>query len=156
LNIYLLLCAVVIIAVSSCIPPKQCDIEPAIAYEDFFVLGDSAILIFSFKDGDGDIGLKETEITAPYEYNCFLTYMEKKDGIFVADSLPIPFWYRIPYTDTEDEKRCVSGNVEIKITPTYYNWLSADSDTIKFEIYILDRALHKSNIIETPEIITPK
>ena len=29
----------------------------------------------------------------------------------------------------------------------------SDYDTIKFSAYIIDRALHESNVIETPEIV---
>ena len=52
--------------------------------------------------------------------------------------------------DTEDPK-AISGTMEY--TMPVQNPLSPD-DTVKFEIRILDRALHESNVIQTEAIFT--
>ena len=50
-----------------------------------------------------------------------------------------------------EEPKAISGTIEYKLT--VQNPLSPD-DTIKFEIRILDRALHESNMIQTEAIYT--
>ncbi|MCB0396137.1 MAG: hypothetical protein KDD36_05765 [Flavobacteriales bacterium] len=139
-----------------CIKPPQCPDTPFIEYKDFIITNDSAQLFFQFSDGDGDIGLKKSETQAPYDYNLYMSYFEKVNGVFVEDStLDPPFWYRVPYLNTENSNRCVKGTIHVNLSPFYRNFLSPESDTIMFRFYLLDRALNKSNIIDTPEIITP-
>ena len=50
-----------------------------------------------------------------------------------------------------EEPKAISGTMDYKLT--VQNPLSPN-DTIKFEIHILDRALHESNVIQTEPIIT--
>ena len=50
-----------------------------------------------------------------------------------------------------EEPKAISGTIDYKLT--VQNPLSPN-DTIKFEIRILDRALHESNVIQTDPIIT--
>ena len=45
------------------------------------------------------------------------------------------------------------GEIEIEV---FINNAFSDYDTIRFDAYIVDRALHKSNTIQTPEIIVNK
>ncbi len=56
------------------------------------------VLTITFKDGDGDIGLRQNEIDPPYDYNFFISLYEIKDG----DSVEyIPVVYN-PSTQTFD------------------------------------------------------
>ena len=50
-----------------------------------------------------------------------------------------------------DDPKAISGTMEY--TMPVQNPLSPD-DTIKFEIHIIDRALHESNVIQTEAIFT--
>ena len=68
--------------------------------------------------------------------------------------LPFEFNYRIPIINTSSKKKTIQGEIKIAIKPFYYDPFSK-YDTIKYEIYIVDKALNKSNVISTPEIITP-
>lgn len=129
--------------------------EPQITYKDFLVLGDSAKLIIKFTDGDGDLGLSDSDIDPPYDYNTFITYYEKVNGTFVPRELTFPFNYRIPVLNTSNRKKELNGELQITIAPTYYDPFSK-RDTIKYSIYIQDRALNKSNIIETKEIVVKR
>ncbi|MCB0430776.1 MAG: hypothetical protein KDD54_11750 [Flavobacteriales bacterium] len=142
---------------ASCIKPKQCDPTPSIQFSDFTILGDSAILEFTFEDGDGDIGLKEGDTAKPFDFNLYMSYFEKINGKFVNmdSTLAIPFRFRIPYLESENSDRCLSGNVSVAITPIYRNTASPYSDTIMYSFYIFDRELRKSNEAETPPIISP-
>jgi len=57
---------------------------------------------------------------------------------------------RIPVLTPDGSNKSIKG--EIEDTLFIYNYES-EFDTIMFEAYIVDRALHKSNTIETPIII---
>ncbi len=149
-------------------------IEPVITFDEFLVelntqtgITERGVLKFKYTDGDGDLGLDPRDTfppfnrKSPYYYNMIIKYYEKQFGEFVEvpllswnpDSLyydTITFNARIPNLTPE------SGNMNIKgaVSDTLfiYNPLS-DFDTIKFGVYIYDRALHPSNEIETGEII---
>jgi hypothetical protein len=117
-------------------------------------IDDKGVLKFSFIDGDGDIGLKSSDTSAAYKYDLFINYYEKQKGVFKLMELPdITFNSRIPYIESNSEDGSVKGEVEIEI---FINNPYSKYDTIRFDAYILDRALNKSNIITTTEIIVKK
>lgn len=148
--------------------------EPVISYNRFILLinptngiTERGVLEFSYTDGDGDLGLSDSDTDPPfnfggdYYYNLIIKYYEKQNGVFVEvpllswnpDSL---FYDTLTFNGRFPELTPQSGNLSIKgvfqDTVFIYNPLS-DFDTIKFKAYIYDRALHKSNEIETEEII---
>ena len=146
----------------SCRKPTKYPVEPAINFVNYSVATtlDSIFhvnqikevrLTFSFTDGDADIGLGQGDTLAPYDknsiyyYNVVATYYEKKNGYFIE---MYPKSYRIPPLAQYANNKGIKGNVEIKMD--LYTW---GSDTVKYDLYIYDRALHKSNIISTPEIL---
>lgn len=118
-----------------------------------------AFFTISFTDGDGDIGLKEEDTLAPYNqgseyyYNFYIFYLEKQNGEFVEVQTPTDFHSRIPYVEPDLAQRGIRGEIEIRL---FINNMASQYDTIKFRSYIYDRALNKSNIIESPEIIVKK
>ncbi len=147
---------------------------PEITYSNFLVLTnpqtgitERGVLAFSYTDGDGDLGLDSKDTLFPYDkdgdyyYNLIIKYFEKQNGAFIE--VPLLSWnYDSSYFDTLTFNSRFpvltpfSGNLNIKgifeDTLYIYNPLS-DFDTIKFKAYIIDRALNKSNEIETGEII---
>lgn len=147
----------------SCSNEEQYPIIPEIQFEDFVLLynptsglTERGVLKISFKDGDGDIGLRPEETQPPYDYNLFITYFEiqNKDTVEVFLVDPISgdtsnFHARIPILTPEGNNKSIKG--EIEDTLFVYNPLS-DFDTIMYSVYLVDRALHKSNVIQTPLI----
>lgn len=139
--------------------PKQ----PVLTYKNFKTSGDSGILSVQFTDGDGDIGLKDEEVNAPYNfgsgyyYNFNIAYFEKDDALGWVPGTntngdTIVYQYRInPFTDL-NKNAPLKGIIETTIEPSYYNSLSSESDTIRFKVQLIDRALNKSTWIETPVI----
>jgi hypothetical protein len=122
---------------------------------------DSALkLTISYTDGDGDLGLNQEDTTGHfspdsiYYYNLYAYYYELIDGKwsqvtaydFSTDT--IRFKYRLPYMTPDSDNKAIKG--EIEYTIAYLN--PRKSNTIKFRIYIYDRALHKSNEVESPPI----
>lgn len=159
-----LILLIALIGLASCLKPETFPEEPAINFESFSILKDSGELVISFTDGNGDIGLNEDDTTgnfAPnklYHHNLFIEYYEKDNvlGWVRGKDLSgedISFLYRIPYLTPNGNNKALKGNIEIVIEPTYYNPLSSQSDTVKYRIKLVDRALNESNEIETPAII---
>jgi hypothetical protein len=108
-------------------------------------------LIFDFEDGDGDIGLKPTDSLSVDSTNLFLTMYSKTDGTFTevsGEDLKTTLNYRIPYIEREGQNKALIGEIQVD----FDYLLTFEYDTIKYSFFIVDRALHKSNVETTPEI----
>jgi len=141
--------------VYSCQKKEEYPITPEIKFESLLKIFNPATMVYdrgvfkiSFKDGDGHIGLNESDVLPPYDYNFFISYYELQNGdtirVIIADSNE--FNARIPVLTPEGANKSIKG--EIEDTLFIYNYQS-EFDTIKFDAYILDRALHQSNIVTT-------
>ncbi len=108
---------------------------------------DSLELTFDFTDGDGDIGSPESNTSSR---DIFAKLFELKNGVFEEANLAAPLEYRMPYLEPSGNNESLKGTVRINID---YNILQPN-DTIRYELYITDRAGHKSNTITTSTIIT--
>lgn len=107
-------------------------------------------LTFYFEDGDGDIGIPPNEQSD--SNNLFVTLLRKVDGQIVLAPEDDPLRtlsYRIPYIENEGNFKILKGLISVSILYPYYT----QSDTIKYEFYIIDRATHESNTAQTNEII---
>src|SRR5688572_33182056 len=68
---------------ASCRPEDEYPDVPAIEFNAFVADGDEGKLTLNFTDGDGDIGLKESDVQPPFDTssiyfnNCFIAYEEK-------------------------------------------------------------------------------
>jgi len=125
-------------------------------------IDDKGILKFSFTDGDGDIGLAQSDTFPPFNKgskfynNMFLTYYEKQKGIYIAVPLPLDIQssnYRIPVITPDGENKSIKGYIEVEL---FINNFLSVYDTIAFDVSIADRALNVSNTIRTPDIIVKK
>ncbi len=145
---------------ATCRKPDKFPVVPAI---EFLSLepseGDSGSdvrLIFKFQDGDGDIGLDESDIQPPYDtssiyyYNCFITYFEKQNGVFVEVELPSTLNMRIPRLSYKTPES-ISGEIALDL---FANNPFSPYDTIRYELFIVDRALNHSNTITTSEYVS--
>jgi len=148
---------------SGCFKKENYSSVPKITFQSFQILGDSAKIILSFQDGEGDIGLDPSETSAPYDinskyhYNLYLVYYEKKDnggwqpGLDLnGDTIIFRNRLRPIYTG---KPKSIKGTIEYTIEPIFYNQFSSENDTIKYRIQLIDRALNESDWIESPEII---
>ncbi|MBX7094128.1 MAG: hypothetical protein K1X56_05360 [Flavobacteriales bacterium] len=152
-----------ITGLSSCLDPVQFPPEPAIVYSHFEQYGDTGVVFITFTDGDGDIGLDENQTSPPYDtssiyyYNLFIKYYEKVDGVFqqgiAVDGSPIAFNFRVQNITPDGQNKALQGEIRVTLAPSFYNPLSADSDTIMYKIQLCDRALHMSNEVESEVII---
>lgn len=120
-----------------------------------------AKLVLHFQDGDGDIGLNEDDVNPPfdtasvYHYNFFIDYYKKINGDFqLIEFDGVTFNQRIPRL-SESVPESIEGDISIILDINSYD-LSTQYDTIKYRCYIVDRALHQSNVVETSELIVKK
>ena len=99
---YFYIMLVLAIAFSSCKKPKTYSPEPSITFKDLVKntnsqgLDESADLTISFVDGDGDIGLAESDTMPPfnpesvYYYDFYISFFKKNNGVFEELPLLIP------------------------------------------------------------------
>lgn len=142
-------------SITSCVTRPDFPIEPEIEFvsmdgsqmvQNSFNT-DSIRVTFSFTDGDGDLGDKDS-------LNIFIR--DSRDQ-FVASK------YRLPELPPEGAQRGIRGEITVTIyttccifpdgTPPCQASLEYPTDTLRYEIYIRDRAGNVSNTIETEPII---
>ncbi len=152
---------------ASCFEPEEFPLEPEIEFVSFFMYIDNSssqefgIFKISFTDGDGNLGLSESDTLDPfakgtkYYYNFFLDFFIKENGVFVPYQFPdssFTFHSRIPRVHQSEEPKAVRGEIDIEIN-TEIMAAVLKGDTIKLQAYIVDRALNESNTVESNEII---
>lgn len=157
-RVFLIILSVLLLA--SCRKPEKFSVIPAIEFVSLEAndaeSGTDVRLTFKFQDGDGDIGLDEDDIQSPFDtssvyyYNCFITYFEKQNGHFVEVELPSTLNMRIPRL-SDNTPESISGEITLDL---YANNPFSPYDTIRYELYIVDRSLNHSNTITTTEFIT--
>jgi hypothetical protein len=146
---------------TSCMKKESFSDIPQIAFLSYYNIFDTGhiakrgILSITFQDGNGDIGLNSWDVNPPFDtgsiyyYNYYIDYYEKRHGTFVKVQLTPPFNTRIPDLTPDDPNKAIKGIIVDTLLlnpwPVY--------DTIQFSMYIYDRALNKSNVVTTPEII---
>ena len=169
----LILLFAVLFALAACQKKPEYPIEPKIAYEGFAYMIDAdstltgeGVLYISYTDGNGDLGLDDADTLYPFGpndphyYNLIVDYLKWDGTQFVETPLlswnqqtqsfdTISFNARFKRLVFNDEEKPISGTIDYKMM--LLNPL-APNDSFKLRVHIIDRALHKSNTIET-EII---
>jgi hypothetical protein len=154
----------VLLILSACVKEQTYPVEPVIKFAQYGVLEDVnnydslGLLTVSYTDGDGDIGLYDYDSVEPYKYNFYLKFFQMVNGqlteIVPADP-DLGFNARIPILTPSGRNKNIKGEISIVIQLTYAR-LMLQSDTIAFEVYIKDRALHQSNTVQTPLFLIRK
>ena len=151
----------IIVVVFSCKKKDEYPKEPVITFKNIFLIRDTdgidknALIQLEFTDGDGDVGLSNTDINAPFDTasvfynNLFIDYYEMRNGTFYKLELDPPLHARVPVLNTSTGKQPLKGTIEIT---TLVNFLSP-YDTIKFEFLLADRSLNLSNKVFSPIIV---
>lgn len=164
---------ILLLIIVSCQKYEEYPLEPRVEFVEFLMLRDAqgidqrGILRLSYTDGDGDIGLTTDDTVAPYDYNLFIKYFEMQNGVFkeiflitsrvVNDTTIVydtaTFNGRIPILTPAGKNKAIRGEIDDTL---FVNNPLSNFDTIKFEAYIVDRALNKSNTVSTPPILVKK
>jgi hypothetical protein len=138
---------------SSCQKPSNASPIPIISFNSFQSTGaNSGILRINFTDGDGDIGYPSQDPSAQPDLWVTFLYYDYASQKFI--STDVNFMYNVPYLTPSGKDKSVSGIIETAMSP-YYDKLyfsTLDSLHLEFQIYLLDRAGHKSNVITSREI----
>lgn len=148
---------------SGCQKPEKYPEIPAITFVSFDLkdtvdLLDNpikqGILRFSVVDGNGDIGLKSSDTTNPYHkegdnfYNLVLELHEFKNGVYtnLFDSTKR---YRVSYVEPIGQNKTLKCTILVAIDFEYDVYNQLKYDTVKYNFYLVDRALNKSNLEST-------
>ena len=166
---YIILGLLTLLLFNSCDKTPEFSVIPEIEFADYIQYKnefgkDTALkIVISYTDGDGDLGLEQSDTFPPFNsgslyHSCmYIYYYEYVDtafvqvrpeigGIPVGDTIRFPYRFRNLTPDTPN--KTIKGEIE-----WHTNFIQPQKNKlIKFKIFIFDRALHKSNVIETPEI----
>lgn len=151
------------VVVMACNRAEELPVEPVITSLSFDT--QSEALKLEFTDGDGDFGIgpdydeppfldPDSTIVNPYYTNLWIDYYEKREGEWVLVETPDSFNFRVPVLTPEGQNK----QLEVKITYDMSFELpfpTAQSDTIKFRVTLVDRARHESVPKETEAIYLP-
>ena len=134
---------------------------------------DTLAFTINYRDGDGDLGLDQPDIgMAPYnattgghnnqgyQKNFYLQPYKKSgtNGPFVKLITPgVPLGSkdgRFPRLDTgtDGKPAPLKGTITYKLSVTLDDNNFSAGDVLKFDISIMDRALHESNTVTTSEV----
>lgn len=146
-----------VVYISSCQTDEEFPPEPSISFIELIAYNeDSAHFTFSFTDGDGDLGLSESDTAAPFDFNAFFTYSEFVNNEWNDFELgDLGYYYRIPTLHDGPNPKAVSGEITVTLIPYFNASASALSDTFKWSLYIQDKALNQSQTIESESYIKP-
>lgn len=146
--------------ICSCIQPPDLPDEPVITYtgmsgttmDQGALNQDSIVIFFEFTDGDGDIGTDPSSRTVE-DFDLFL--VDTRTG-------NIQDRYFLPHVPPKGASNGIIGNARVVLLSTcciYEDGSAACqpnpnqlTDTVVYEIYIMDRAGNESNRILTEEI----
>ncbi|GAB4127701.1 MAG: hypothetical protein OHK0045_19170 [Raineya sp.] len=144
------------------------------------LIEDSIFLEINFKDGDGDIGLSNADTLGkfafrnpdktlnPFYFNfyCDIYRQNKFTGEYERVRFPLSrdpvlgidvesnIYGRVPPLLENARKGPIEGVLRYNIGGLFYDVLGINKrDSIRFEVFIYDRALNKSNVITTPAIL---
>ncbi|RNI24984.1 hypothetical protein EFB08_16210 [Rufibacter latericius] len=165
------------LGLTSCYDEPEFDLTPNLTFRGIEqrtlrnpsnVTYDSLILIVRFQDGDGDLGLSETlfpdDIKEPFNpggpffYNMICNIYKKKNGSYerVLDPSGNPISYngRFPRVSSEDREEPLEGDIRysISIYESPFNPIKR-GDTVRFDLKIIDRAKHESQVVTTSDVI---
>ncbi|MSP57686.1 MAG: hypothetical protein EXR17_02370 [Flavobacteriaceae bacterium] len=115
-----------------------------------------------YGDGDGDIGLDSNYnfypfgIKDPAYFNLLIYYQHKKGGIWTypINPLLIPpdtlvLHQRIPVITPSGRSKAIQGEISIALPARPFSYRG---DSVRYRIQLIDRALHRSDIILTQSI----
>ncbi len=130
-----------------CIKDDQFSVVPVIKFEEYQTFlspdlqVDSAKYVFSFQDGDGDIGRDDLS-----EVDCFLIYQEK-NGEEVTNFPDVPNReYNLPKLTPNARDKSIEGEITLILKPApIFNVLTDSS--YRYACYIIDRAGNESDTI---------
>lgn len=144
---------------SACQKKSTAPIIPAITFKDFIITDTAnATLEVNFTDGDGDIGYSSQDASAPPNFwirYLYYNYTDKQyEGVYnpldtsTFDS--VYFVYNIPDLTPKGKNKSLTGIIKVAMSPVWYidaYTSHTDSNHIEYQVWLFDRAGHKSNVV---------
>jgi hypothetical protein len=144
------------VAIGGCTPDPVFPVEPMLTFKEFIQRpgSDSLDVVFSFTDGDGDIGVAVNSSDS----NMVLTayHRDPASGLWVVVDNPntanpldsLCYTYRIPKLAAGQEG--LEGDIYVTINKTF---LALTEDTLQFNAFLLDQSRNRSPYVRTPEVV---
>lgn len=158
----------------SCVKKPTYSSTPLIKYNNVFRYGhnqsnpDSIEVAINFEDEEGDVGLEQSDTFGIFKNgNLFLVYYYDSANVpspyhwlpYDATSPPLPPFdttiivFRVPPVLPPNEtSQPMKGTIYAKLKKNPFIALPGHK-IIKYKIYLYDKAMHKSNTIDTDPII---
>ncbi|OUJ72594.1 hypothetical protein [Hymenobacter crusticola] len=156
------------LAVSSCITAPDYPDTPEISFkgitQQYFKTDDgefdSVKVTITFRDGDGDLGLKNEDTNPPYQeknldgtpnrfYNNYFLQpqIRQSDGSYQNLNVGYGYYQRYPYLNTSGRSEPLKG--DLTFSYKFFAGTFPKGSNIRFQVSIVDRALHESNTVVT-------
>lgn len=161
---------ILLVSLSSCLKVESFPDEPVVVFDTLIVQGDSAIVKFSFTDGDGNFGLTQDDSNTPpfdegiYQNNLIMDYYELIDGNWqrFGNDFPStsPFFMlqnynaRVEWIEPEGTNKTQQGEISYTLLAPYFQPTSP-YETFRFSFFIVDRDLNHSNTAVTSPLTKP-
>ena len=129
---------------------------------------DSLVLVVDFQDGDGNLGLRRTPINesdpdfrppfdqaSPYFNNFVANLQIKRGNTYIPYPFPVSSLNlngRFPRLSNDDKPEVLEGEIRYTLT-NFSDDIFDPRDTVRFEIFIYDRALNKSNVVYSDDVV---
>lgn len=155
--------AFTVLSIFACKKPDEFPLVPAIEFKSIYTTKDAqgfdrrVFVTISFTDGDGDIGYHSRESgkndaifddpTSQYYNNFIVKTLILRNGLW--NSIDTPISARVPYLTPEGPNKALRGEIVREFTVP----IPLVQDTLRYEIFIYDRSLNKSNTITTTSVI---
>jgi hypothetical protein len=140
-----------------CLKTEKFPAEPLISDPRIERRSDSLLVTVHFTDGDGDVGLADSDTLPPfnsssYYYNNVFYLPEKLvNGVWTPQNLP--FQYRVKVLTPSGQNKALEGEIGITLRNAFFLIPPLFAgDTVRFTVKIVDRALHESNVLTTPSV----
>lgn len=112
------------------------------------------LLYFNVIDGDGNLGLNKGDTTdkfspeSEYYHNLFLSVSAKnQDGEYAPlTEINENLKYRIPYNEPVGQNKYLKAEIKVAIDIPL---ASVNYDSIRYEFFVYDRELNKSNVTQS-------
>ncbi len=161
---------ILLLSITSCKKKKEAAEIPTLEFlsTEFVANNNELLITVHFIDGNGDIGLGDNDTLEIYNcvpdplnpnlctnldyYNYLITSYRRENNEWTDLGETRGISRRLKRFAPAGQDQYIEGNFEHKINPYDSN---QSGDSIKYEIFIKDRALNHSNIVETGLIILP-
>ncbi|RIJ41417.1 hypothetical protein [Pontibacter oryzae] len=147
------------------IPHIEFDRVEQYTYTNNKIISDTLIIAIDFQDGDGNLGLNRVgldgtqsgpDFEPPFNsgslyFNNFFAKLQIKRGNTYVDSF-VNFDGRFPRLSSSDSPETLEGEIRYTID-SFSSDAFPPGDTVRFEIFIYDRDLNKSNVVYTDDVV---